>query len=306
MARRIAIRVSRSGAVRSAIRPHSNRLRRRSSSVDDLLRRPVRREDDLLPVLVDRVERVEELLLGALLVGDELDVVDQEEVDAPVAGPEVVDPALLDARDELVRELLAGGVHDLLAREAGDHRVPDRVHQVRLAEANPAVQEERVVGVPGALGHRQGGGMREPVGRPHDEVREGVPLVETGRPSVGTDPRRLDPDLLGRHRRRLGRCAGVLPDHELHLDAVAHHAGQGLRDQGPVAGLEPVLGEAVRHRDPEARVLDVDERRVAEPGLEVGGRQRDLELPERCAPDVLRVHEDPVRPGAGGAGWRWR
>ena len=33
LARRIAIRVSRSGAVRSAIRPHSNRLRSRSSSV---------------------------------------------------------------------------------------------------------------------------------------------------------------------------------------------------------------------------------------------------------------------------------
>ena len=32
-ARRIAMRVSRSGAVRSAIRPHSNRLRSRSSSV---------------------------------------------------------------------------------------------------------------------------------------------------------------------------------------------------------------------------------------------------------------------------------
>ena len=33
LARRMAMRVSRSGAVRSAIRPHSKRLRRRSSSV---------------------------------------------------------------------------------------------------------------------------------------------------------------------------------------------------------------------------------------------------------------------------------
>ena len=33
LARRIAIRVSRSGAVRSAMRPHSNRLRSRSSRV---------------------------------------------------------------------------------------------------------------------------------------------------------------------------------------------------------------------------------------------------------------------------------
>ena len=141
----------------------------------DLLRRPVRREDDLLAVLVDRVERVEELLLRPLLVGDELDVVDEEEVDPPVARPEVVDPALLDAGDELVGELLAGGVDDLLAREAGDDRVPDRVHQVRLAEAHAAVQEERVVGVAGALGDREGGGVGEPVGRADDEVGERVP-----------------------------------------------------------------------------------------------------------------------------------
>ena len=53
-------------------------------------------DDDLLAILMDGVERVEELLLGALLVGDELDVIDQEEVNPAVAGAEVVDPALLD------------------------------------------------------------------------------------------------------------------------------------------------------------------------------------------------------------------
>ena len=41
--RRIAIRVSRSGGWTSVIRPHSNRLRSRSSSVDQLLGRPVAR-----------------------------------------------------------------------------------------------------------------------------------------------------------------------------------------------------------------------------------------------------------------------
>jgi hypothetical protein len=46
---------------------------------------------------------VEELLLGPLLVGDELDVVDEEEVDPAIAGAELVDLALLDRRDELVR-----------------------------------------------------------------------------------------------------------------------------------------------------------------------------------------------------------
>ena len=73
----------------------------------DRLGRPVGGQDDLLAVLVDRVERVEELFLGPFLVGDELDVVDQQQVDPPVARPELVDLALLDRGDELVGELLA-------------------------------------------------------------------------------------------------------------------------------------------------------------------------------------------------------
>ena len=51
----------------------------------DLLRRAVGGEDDLLARLVEVVEGVEELLLGALLARDELDVVDQEHVDRAVA-----------------------------------------------------------------------------------------------------------------------------------------------------------------------------------------------------------------------------
>ena len=159
------MRVSRSGAVRSAIRPHSKRLRSRSSSVSDRLGRPVGRQDDLLAVLVDRVERVEELFLGPLLVGDELDVVDEQQVDAPVARAELVDLALLDAGDELVGELLARGVDDALAREAAEHLVADGVHQVGLAEAHAAVQEERVVGVARAA-PRPTGWRRGPDGWP--------------------------------------------------------------------------------------------------------------------------------------------
>jgi hypothetical protein len=58
---------------------------------------------------------VEELFLRPLLVGDELDVVDEEQVDPAVAGPELVDLALLDRGDELVRELLARRVDDPFA-----------------------------------------------------------------------------------------------------------------------------------------------------------------------------------------------
>ena len=215
LARRIAIRVSRSGAVRSAMRPHSNRLRSRSSRVRIAFGGRSERQDDLLAVLVDRVERVEELFLGPFLVGDELDVVDEEQVDPPVAGPELVDLALLDRGDELVGELLARRVDDALARELGDDLVADGVHQVGLAEADPAVQEERVVGVAGALGDRQARGVGEAVGRADDEVRERVARVEVGRAALAADPGRLEADLLalgraaagGRRRRSAGSAA---------------------------------------------------------------------------------------------------
>src|SRR5690606_12733246 len=50
----------------------------------DLLRRTVAGHDDLLVRLVQSVERVEELFLGAVLSGEELDVVDEKDVDSAV------------------------------------------------------------------------------------------------------------------------------------------------------------------------------------------------------------------------------
>ena len=200
------MRVSRSGAVRSAMSPHSKRLRRRSSRVTIWLRRPVGREHDLLALVVDGVEGVEELLLRPLLVRDELDVIDEQQVDAPVAGPEVVDAALLDAGDELVGELLAGDVDDPLAREASDDRVADGVHQVGLAEAHAAVQEQRVVGVAGALRDRQARGVREAVGGADDEGPERVARVEADRAALGAaDATRLEAHARGALARRRRR-----------------------------------------------------------------------------------------------------
>jgi len=278
------MRVSRSGAVRSAMRPHSKRLRSRSSRV-----RMAFGGRSLLAVLVDRVERVEELFLGPLLVGDELDVVDEQQVDLAVTGPELVDLALLDARDELVGELLAGGVDDPLPRQPGEHLVADGVHEVRLAEAHSTVEEERVVGVPGSLGDRQAGRVRQPVGRTDDEGAEGVARVEAdGRP-LAPDPGRLQADRAGilgafAHRR------GCLADLELDGHAVAHDASQRLADQRAVAGLQPVLGEAVGDRHPEAAVIHLHQRGVAQPRLVVGGRQGHLKFAQRGTPHLLRVH----------------
>ena len=84
--------------------------------------------------------------------------------------------------------------------------------------------------------------------------------------------------------------SGVDADDELDLDAVADDAGQRLADQRAVAGLQPVLGESIRDRDPEALLIDVDELGVAQPRLEVGRGERDLQLSQSRSPDLLCIH----------------
>ena len=59
--------------------------------------------------------------------------------------------------------------------------------------------------------------------------------------------RGVDRQVPGGHRVRRARCA----DGELDLDAVPDDPGEGLADQGAVASLEPILGEAVRDGDAE-------------------------------------------------------
>ena len=77
----------------------------------DLLRRPVGGEHDLLAGFVERVEGVEELLLGRFLALEEVDVVDQEEVDVvAVAAAQVGHRPGVDPLDDLVDELLGADV----------------------------------------------------------------------------------------------------------------------------------------------------------------------------------------------------
>jgi hypothetical protein len=52
--------------------------------------------------------------------------------------------------------------------------VTDRVHQVRLAQTRPAVDEERVVVIAGLIRDRLRRRVRELIARADDEVVEGV------------------------------------------------------------------------------------------------------------------------------------
>ena len=117
--------------------------------VGNLLRHLVRGEDDLAPVVVERVERVEELLLGSLAACQELHVVQDEDVDAAEPLLEVAHAIATERGDEVVHERVGGEVRDANQRLAFEDLVADGVHQVRFAATDAAVHEERVVVVAG-------------------------------------------------------------------------------------------------------------------------------------------------------------
>ena len=179
----------------------------------DFLRIAIAGQDDLLLAFEQRVERVEELFLRAILAGEELDVVDQQRIERAIRGLEIVDRVVLKRLHHVADEALRVHVRDARALVAAADHVADGVHQVRLAQTDAAVDEQRVVGAPGILGDLHGRGARELIALALDEVREREvriqPAAEQRRQVLG-----LRPSILGARAsgpaRRLARRASRL------------------------------------------------------------------------------------------------
>ena len=74
------------------------------------------------------VEGVEELFLHSLLVAEELDIVNEQHVGVPVFVVEQRRVVVVDAGDQVVAELFAGHVNDLVVRVVFVYLVGDGVH----------------------------------------------------------------------------------------------------------------------------------------------------------------------------------
>jgi hypothetical protein len=135
---------------------------------------------DLFHGLVEGVEGVEELLLGALLAGEELDVVDEQDVDGAEAVAEAGHLVVADGVDHVVGELFTGDIADGGVGLAALDLVADGLHEMGLAHADAAVKEEGVVGLGRALRDGLGGGGGELVAGADDEGIELVARVELG------------------------------------------------------------------------------------------------------------------------------
>ena len=89
-------------------------------------------EDDLFMAVEEGIEGVKELFLGATFIGEDLDIIDEEDIGLAVAFPEFEEGIILDGVDEVVGEGFAGDVDDFGLLFSGDG-IADGVHEVGFA-----------------------------------------------------------------------------------------------------------------------------------------------------------------------------
>ena len=169
---RIATQVSSSGGSIATVRPQPKRDFEPLLEALDFLRIAIAGQDHLLLSFEQRVEGVEELFLRTLLAGEELDVVDQQRVERAIRVLEFADGVVLQRAHHVADESLRMHVRDARILVARADLIADGVHEVRLAEADAAVDEERVVSATGILRHLHRRGARELIALALDEVRE--------------------------------------------------------------------------------------------------------------------------------------
>src|SRR6266849_7191830 len=139
----------------------------------------VRSQHDLMALRVERVERMEEFLLGAFTAGQELDVVENQGVDAAELFLELAHAVAPERADQLVHESL-GRHEQYLARPAasGPQMMADRGGKMGFAQSDTTVNEKRVVFFAGLIRNCQRRRVRELITRPDHEFSEGVALAE--------------------------------------------------------------------------------------------------------------------------------
>ncbi len=106
-------------------------------------------DDDLFVLMIDAVERVEELFLSLLAPSEELDIVHQQDVTViSVSFPKIIDRVVLERPDKLVGELFCGEIDDLSIRLIAEDSMSDRVNQMCLAQPDTSINEEWIIARP--------------------------------------------------------------------------------------------------------------------------------------------------------------
>ena len=192
---------------------------------------------------------MKEFFLGAFLAREELDVVDQQRPLRAIVALEVIDGVLLQ-RPHHVRDKAFGvQIGDPGAGFLREDRRAYGVHEMGLAKADAAGDEQRVVALTGVCGDLQRGGPRELVGFSLDEGVKGLRAIEIAvRPRLGFAVPGLDrargPRPLGRLF-RLILAADLKPDPDFLFRIQLAHQFPYPRH---IMLIDPVEHEPVRRQ----------------------------------------------------------
>ena len=191
---------------------------------------------------------MEKFLLNSFLAREELDVVNQQHVGLAVFLAELGELVVLDPVNVFVGELFGREISDARAFFVARHVLADGMEQMRLAQADPAVKEKRIVGFAGRLGHRQRGGVGEIVVVADDKSFKRILGIEMDFAAARRAfVRRFGGFHFGRHgRRRQGDWRAPGRNFEFDLQLPAGGDGKGVLQETGVVVLEPDFAEFVR------------------------------------------------------------
>ena len=130
----------------------------------------VRRQDDLTAGVVESVEQVKELFLRSFATGKELNVVDDQHVDASHPLLELAHAVAGDRVDQAIRERVGADELNTLRGVAFDDCVADGVDEMGLTEPHASEYEKWIVQRSRATGDGDGGRARELIVRSNDET----------------------------------------------------------------------------------------------------------------------------------------
>src|SRR5258708_1058578 len=170
---------------------------------------------------------MKKLFLRSFLTGEEMNIVDQQHIRLAITFPELDQSIVLNGVNDLIREPLAGEVHDFEVLLPVCYLLTNRLHQVRLAETHSSIYEQRIVSLRGGLGDRQRGRMRKLVVRAnHKRIKRIARIHPMDGGRLGILIRQsyyLNPDFGTLFRLRQYRPGRLLSHAELDLSLAAQH-----------------------------------------------------------------------------------
>ena len=215
---------------------------------------------------------MEELLLGLLLAGDELDIVHQQEGFLLVFIPEFRGSAAPDGLDQFIGEVHALHQHDAALRAETPGLSGDGVEQVGLAQSAVAVDEQGVEGTGRLFRHTAGGGVGHLVLRAHHVGLKGEGLAVGQRVGV-----------VGPHAVIGGQLLVV---QQLHLQIGGEDIPQRLLDLGYKAFFDGTFLKHVAAVQHQCGILHGHHRNLVKPGVDGGVGELFFQSVKYCFPYV--------------------